>query len=54
MGCNCKKKPKKELVVISSPEPTPQVIKIPQTPDEQHIKEMNEWNGGIDKTKQEN
>jgi hypothetical protein len=43
MGCNCKKNVRQEPKVITS---TPQVIQLPQTPEEQHAKEMNEWNGG--------
>lgn len=55
MGCGCKKKPKVVTQVITSPEPTP--IIIPQTIEELHAREMNEWNGGnikIEETKEQN
>lgn len=55
MGCGCKKQPKVQTVVMTSPEPTP--VKIPQTPDELHAMEMNQWNGGnikIQDDKEEN
>jgi hypothetical protein len=54
MGCNCKKNVRQEPQVITS---TPQVIQIPQTPEELHAQELNQWNGGditIEKDKQEN
>ncbi len=48
MGCNCKKNVRQEPKVITSePTPTPSPIKVPQTPEELHAQEMNEWNGGI-------
>lgn len=47
--CNCKKNVRQEPKVITSePLPTPQVINIPQTPDELHTQELNAWNGGIE------
>lgn len=51
--CNCKKKPRRETIVITQP----QVIRLPQTPDELHTEELNQWNGGeikIEEDKQEN
>ena len=56
MGCNCKKNIRKEPQVIMS-QPTPEPIKVPQTPEELHAKEITEWNGGeinIQQPKQEN
>ena len=42
--CNCKKKPRIE----------PQVIKsVPQTPEELHTQQMNQWNGGIIKIEED-
>jgi hypothetical protein len=46
MGCGCKQKPRQEPVVLTQPQPTPQLINIPQTPEELHAQEMNKWNGG--------
>ena len=54
MGCNCKKTVRQEPQVITS---TPEPIRLPQTPEEQHAKEIIEWNGGdikIEEDKQEN
>jgi len=52
MGCGCRKKSRQEpQVIVPTPVPTP------QTPEQQHAQEMNEWNGGniiIEETKEEN
>ena len=47
MGCNCKKNIRQEPQVITSPQPTPSPINVPQTPEELHAQELNQWNGGI-------
>jgi hypothetical protein len=56
MGCNCKKNVRQAPQVITS-EPTPTPLAVPQTPEELHAQEMNNWNGGeikIEEPKQEN
>lgn len=52
MGCNCKKNVRQETQVITSPQPTPSPINVPQTPEELHTQEMNNWNGGQPKDEQ--
>lgn len=37
MGCGCKK------TNVVAPPPTPEPIKVPQTPDELHTQEMNNY-----------
>lgn len=49
MSCGCKKTPKKPLRVITGQQPTPEPIKVPQTPEELHAQEITEWNGGFPK-----
>lgn len=54
MGCNCKKNVRQAPQVITS---TPEPTIVPQTPEELHTQEMNQWNGGeinIEEDKQEN
>jgi hypothetical protein len=55
MGCNCKKNVRQAPEVIMS---TPQVIKVPQTPDEQHAQDMQTYINNlpqqVEEDKQEN
>jgi hypothetical protein len=44
MGCNCKKPRNLEAVAIPTPTPEP----VPQTPDELHIKELNDFYNNLD------
>lgn len=63
MGCNCKNKPRQQpQVIMSTPVPDNAFYggtaeRIPQTPEELHAQQMNEWNGGnikIEEDKEEN
>ena len=42
--CNCKKK----TPIVQNPTPTPEPIKVPQTPDELHIQELNDFYNNLD------
>ena len=40
MGCNCKKREP----IVTTPVPTP----IPQTPEQYHAQQLNEWANNLD------